>query len=100
VYFRWAFKLILFSLCLADDFVVVFVAPGISASHRPLDLTTSFPSRGQVCFLLRTLMIKNLLPSLPFLPAIVVYYSVGRVTKHMCHPFCADMSHMCHACEI
>jgi hypothetical protein len=77
----------LFSLCLADDFVVVFVALGISASHRPLDSTISFPSRGHICFLLCTLMIKNLLLSLPFLPAIVVYYSVGTITKPMRHPF-------------
>jgi hypothetical protein len=89
-----------FSLCLANDFVVVFVALGISASRRSLDSTTSFLCRGQVCFLLCTLMIKNLLLSLPFLPAIVIYYNVGRVTKPMCHPFWTDMSHMRYACEM
>jgi hypothetical protein len=35
-----------------------------------------------------------------FLPAIVVYYDVGSVTKPMCHLFRTDMSHMCHECEM
>jgi hypothetical protein len=26
--------------------------------------------------------------------------NVGRVTKHMHHPFWTDISHMCHACEM
>jgi hypothetical protein len=90
----------LFPLCLADDFFVVFVALGISASHRPLDSTASFLSRGQVCFLLCTLMIKHLLLPLLFLPANVIYCNVGSVTKPMCHPFRTNMSPMCHACEM
>jgi hypothetical protein len=90
----------LFPLCLADGFVVVFVAPGITISRRPLDSTASFLSRGQVCFLLCTPMIKHLLLSLLFLPANVIYYNVGRVTKPIRHPFWTDMLHMCHACEM
>jgi hypothetical protein len=90
----------LFPLCLVDDFVVVFVAPKISVSCRPLDSTVSLLSRGQVCFLLHILIIKRLRVSLLFLHATVVYFNVGRVTKPMRHSFWTDMSHMCHACEM
>jgi hypothetical protein len=38
----------LFPLYFADDFIVIFVASKISVSHRPLDSTASFLSRGQV----------------------------------------------------
>jgi hypothetical protein len=95
--FMW---LNLFPLCLVDGFVVAFVAPEISASRWPLDSTTSFLSRGQVCFLLRTLIIKRLLLSLLFLPANVIYCNVGSITKPMCHPFQTDTPHVCHACEM
>jgi hypothetical protein len=63
----------LFPLYLADDFVVLFVALGISAPRRPLDLTASFLCRGQIFFLPHTLMIKHLLLSLLFLPVNVIY---------------------------
>jgi hypothetical protein len=85
----------LFPLCLVDDFVVVFVASGISVSRRSLDSIASLLSRGQVCFLLPILIIKRF-----FLLATVVYFNVGRVTKHMCHLFWTDMSHVCHVCEM
>jgi hypothetical protein len=65
-----------------------YKAPGICASHQPLKSTTLLLNRAGI----------SLIPL--FLYAMCFVKSIGRVTKHICHPFWADMSHMCPACEM
>jgi hypothetical protein len=87
-YVLWAMKIVLTSWLQALAIVFYYVLPWLQYSHV------------SIAFYYVLSWLSYCLCVYYFLPATIIYYNIGGLTKHMCHLFWTDISHMFYTCEM